>query len=262
MRVVSLTCSNTEIVAELGLSDWLVGVDDHSDWPEAALAGLPRLGPDLSIDVNRVEALQPDLVLASLTVPGHEGVVAALKARGLPVLAPEPTQLAHVARDLREVGAALGRAAEGERAAQRFEASLDARTVSPGEVSVLVEWWPRPVYVPGRDSWVTEMIERAGGRNPFAGIAVKSLAVDDTAIQQAAPDAIVMSWCGVPERKYRADIVRRRPGWRDVPAVRHDLIRPIAEAWMGRPGPRLLLGLDALKAVVGEVTKAREASCR
>ena len=75
MRIVSLTCSNTEIVAALGCSSMLVGCDSYSDWPEDVVAPLRRLGKDLDIDVGKVVALEPDLVLASLTVPGHERVV-------------------------------------------------------------------------------------------------------------------------------------------------------------------------------------------
>src|SRR5687767_10391073 len=72
VRIVSTACSNTEIVCALGCAGLLVGVDDHSDYPVEVVKRLPRVGPDLGIDVERVKALQPDLVLASLTVPGHE----------------------------------------------------------------------------------------------------------------------------------------------------------------------------------------------
>jgi len=84
MRIVSLTCSNTEIVCALGLSHYLVGVDNHSDYPAEVVAHLPRVGPDLDIDAQRVAALKPDLVLASLTVPGHERILDRLRAAKLP----------------------------------------------------------------------------------------------------------------------------------------------------------------------------------
>lgn len=71
MRIVSLAPSNTEIVQALGLMEHLAGVDDWPDWPPS-VQSLPKVGPDLSIDLDRVEALRPDLVLASLSVPGME----------------------------------------------------------------------------------------------------------------------------------------------------------------------------------------------
>ena len=63
MRIVSLACSNTEIVCALGGADLLVGVDDHSDFPEDVVSDLPRGGPDLNIDITRVAALEPTLFL-------------------------------------------------------------------------------------------------------------------------------------------------------------------------------------------------------
>ena len=53
MRLVSLTCSNTEIVCALGCADLLVGVDDHSDYPEEVVATLPRVGKDLNVALHR-----------------------------------------------------------------------------------------------------------------------------------------------------------------------------------------------------------------
>ncbi|NBD95503.1 MAG: hypothetical protein GVY11_03385, partial [Gammaproteobacteria bacterium] len=66
MRIVSHTCSNTEIVCALGRAGWLVGVDDHSDHPASVVSRLPRIGPDLDVDVERIRTLEPDLVITSL----------------------------------------------------------------------------------------------------------------------------------------------------------------------------------------------------
>ena len=82
MRVVSLNCSNTEIVHALGMAHALVGVDDDSDWPPDVVTPLPKVGRDLDVRIPDVRALEPDLVLASITVPGHEQVVAGLAHAG------------------------------------------------------------------------------------------------------------------------------------------------------------------------------------
>ena len=60
MRIVSLTCSNTEIVCALGCADRLVGVDNHSDYPAQVVKRTPRVGPDLTIDIQKVVDLKPD----------------------------------------------------------------------------------------------------------------------------------------------------------------------------------------------------------
>ncbi|KAF1684317.1 cobalamin-binding protein, partial [Pseudoxanthomonas broegbernensis] len=49
---------------------------------------------------------------------------------------------------------------------------------------------------------------------------------------------------------YRGDIVRRRPGWEAVPAVRDDRIHAVTEAFLGRPGPRLVDGYRALRTLI------------
>lgn len=254
MRVVSLACSNTEIACALGCGGSLVGVDDHSDFPEDAVAGLPRLGPDLAIDIDAVLRLEPDLVLASLTLPGHERIVAQLDRAGVRYVAPDPQSLADVARDIRDLGALLGVSDRAEQLATEFLAAIEAR--APSGVRVLVEWWPKPVIVPGRWSWTTELLERAGADVPFADRPVRSTPVTDAEVAAHSPDVIVISWCGVPFHRYRRDVVQRRSGWENVPAVRHDRIVPISEAYLGRPGPRLVDGYRQVCAAIDSVLAA------
>lgn len=250
MRVVSLACSNTEIVCALGLAECLVGVDDHSDYPPEVVRRLPSVGPDLQIDVERVAALRPDIVLASLTVPGHERVVASLQRAGLPFIAPEPVTIGDVYRDVCAIGQRLGALERAEQLVSEMRAVLDRappRRARPPRL--LVEWWPKPVIVPGRDSWVTELCERVGAVNPFAERAVKSTPIDDSEARAAEPDAVVISWCGVRPEKYRPDIVYRRQSWRELPALREERVYPVPEAYLGRPGPRLVEGWRALHEI-------------
>ena len=249
MRIVSHTCSNTEIVCALGRADWLVGVDDHSDHPPDVVARLPRVGPDLDLDIERVVALAPDLVITSLTVPGHERCVQRIRAAGLPHVVTRPHSLSEVAADIERIGRALDATARARRIAASFRSRMAAnRPRNP--VPVLVEWWPKPVIVPGRRSWVNEMLALAGAFNPFADVDAESTEVSAPSAVEAAPEAIVMSWCGVREDKYRSHVVTRRQGWGAVPAVARRRVYPISEAWLGRPGPRLLAGIDRLTAVV------------
>jgi len=250
MRVFSHTCSNTEIVCALGCAGLLVGVDADSDFPPEIVARLPRPGRDLDLDVGEVLELRPDLVLSSLTVPGHERIVAELRAAGLEVLVCDPVSLDDVLDDVRRVGAALGVPGRGEDLAREMDAAMPPVEVRGERPALLVEWWPRPVIVPARQSWVTDMIHRAGGRNPWADVDAKSLPLETGRIVDAAPAAVVMSWCGVKVENYRADLVRRREGWAAVPAVAADRIHAVSEAFLGRPGPRLVEGYRRLRGIV------------
>lgn len=257
MRVVSLTCSNTEIVCALGAADLLVGVDDHSDFPVDVVSSLARVGPDLSVDAKAVAALRPDLVLASLTVPGHERVLEALIAEGLPVEVFEPKSVSDVYADTLRIGELLGRTAEAHVLVSEMRAVLDARPQPAFRPRVLVEWWPRPVIVPGARSWVTQQILAAGGVNPMGERPVESSPITDEEARELAPDAVVISWCGVPAEKYRPDVVYQREPWRDFPALRDQQVHCITEAFLGRPGPRMVDGVRALERVVQSVREAR-----
>ncbi len=268
MRIVSLACSNTEIIAALGCAHLLVGVDDHSDHPPELLEDLPRVGPDLEIDVEKVAALKPDLVLTSLTVPGHETVVEGVEAAGLPHLTLAPTDLSHVYDNILQIGIRLeegGVAGGRERSrklVEQMESALGPETSSaeipapesrPDAPTILIQWWPKPVIAPCGKSWVDPLVWRAGGQNPLAGENRPSRPVPDEEVAALAPDAIVVSWCGVHPSKYRPEVVYQNPVFQDVPAVRHRRVFTIPEAYLGRPGPRLVEGLEALRKVVGRV---------
>ncbi len=254
MRIVSLACSNTEIVCALGCSDYLVGVDDHSDFPEEVVGRLPKVGPDLEIDVDAVAALKPDLVLATLTVPGHETVVERLEAAGLPFIAPEPVSLEDVYRDIAEIGGRLGVPGRAAELVDEMRDELQPRasrgTERDPRPSILIQWWPKPVITPGRHSWATDVIELAGGRATLGDEEHKSRPMTDEEVVEHEPDAIVLSWCGVHPDKYRPDVVLRNPAWQELGFVRAERVFCVGEPFLGRPGPRLVEGARALREIV------------
>ena len=253
MRIVSHTCSNTEIVCALGAGGLLVGVDADSDFPPERVGPLPKLGRDLELDLAAVQALKPDLVLTSLTVPGHERIVEGLRQAGLPVLVVDPVDLDGVYDSIAQVAEALGLLKRGRSLVAQMQGAMPPVDPPGPRPKVLVEWWPKPVIAPARLSWVNDLLRLAGGVNPFEQRDGKSTEVADDQVRAAAPDAIVMSWCGVKEEKYRRDVVERRPGWSEVPAVKHGRIHPVTEAFLGRPGPRLVEGYRALARIISEV---------
>ncbi len=234
MRVISHTASNTEIVCALGAGNLLVGVDADSDFPADIVRQIPKLGRDLQLDLAAVEALRPDLVLTSLTVPGHERIVAALNRRGIPTLVADPISLEDVFDDVRRIAKALGVPVAGEQLAAEMDAAMPQR-VGARRTRVLVEWWPKPVIVPGRDSWVTGLLARLGAHNPWHDAPSKSQPVTPEQVVSAGPDLVITSWCGVPEHQLRPAHVIKRDGWQSVPAVTGGACTPSVKPIWGGP---------------------------
>jgi iron complex transport system substrate-binding protein len=255
MRIVSLACSNTEIVTALGRADWLVGVDSHSDFPPSVVARLSRVGPDLEIDIEEVADLEPDLVLASLTVPGHETVVEGLEAAGLPHLILAPTSLEEIYADILEVARRLDAEERGRAVVDGMRRELEAPEADPDAPRILIQWWPKPTIAPCGRSWADQVIRAAGGLNPLSGEDRPSRPVEDEEVARLAPDAVILAWCGVDPVKYRPDVVYGNPAFRSIPAVRKGRVFTVPEAYLGRPGPRLVDGVRALRGVVGAIGK-------
>ena len=256
MRIVSLNCSNTEIVCALGCAHMLVGVDDHSDFPADVVNALPRVGPDLGIDVDKVTALKPDLVLGSLTVPGHEKIVAALETADLNYHAPEPVSLEDVYRDVLEIAELLDVPSKGQAVREDMRQRIQAN-ISPASnrtPTILVQWWPKPVIAPGKRSWVNDLLAAAGAINPLAERDVKSTPLEDSEVLALDPDALVISWCGVRPEKYRPEVVYRNKQWQQMNAIVNKHVYCVPESYLGRPSPRLVQGYEALKDIVGTLS--------
>jgi iron complex transport system substrate-binding protein len=190
-----------------------------------------------------------------MTVPGHEKVIARLEAAGLNYIAPEPLFLEDVYRDIEQIAGLLEVLPRGRAvvAAMRGRIGPPSLEVPGPRPSILVEWWPKPVIAPGRQSWVTDMIELAGGTNPLSDRDVKSMPMEDQEVRHLDPDAFVIAWCGVRTEKYRPQVLYRNPAWRELAALKNRRVYCVPEAYLGRPSPRLVEGFEALREILAEL---------
>jgi len=249
-RIVSICPSNTELLDALGMMDRVVGVDDYSDWPVEAVAHLPKLGPDLNIDMEKVVALAPDLVVASLSVPGMEKNVERLEALGLPYVVLDPKSFADIYADIRTLGRLCGVEARADEVIAELEAlvaQVRARGVTRTKRPQLYwEWWPRPLIAPGAANWLTEVSALVGAANLFADKPGDSYTAEHAEVIERAPDYIFAVWCGVHSDKVKPSMITERPGWADVPAVANQRVFVLEEGLYCRPSQRLFHGLAEL----------------
>ena len=287
MRIASLLPSATEIVFAVGAGDEVVGVSHECDYPEAARGlpvltgsavetrGLPQAeidaaissllasgGSTYAIDVDRLRDLRPDLVITQALCDvcavseGQVHRVVHEEQLGARVLTLTPLDLEGVARSIEEVGEATGRAP----AAARLAANLRERMAPPDPIPasrprVLALEWLDPPYAAGH--WVPEQVARAGGEDVLARPGQKSERVTWETVAASAPDVVLLLPCGLSldEVVHEAGSLAERPEWRDLPAVRNGAVWALdANAWFSRPGPRLLDGIEALRAILADPT--------
>lgn len=253
MRIISLCPSNSEILFAIGAGDQVVAVEKWTDYPPEA-ARLPQVGTEMDVDMEAVEALEPDLVLASLSVPGMEKNVQALEERGLPHMVLDPRGIEDIYADIVTVGEAVGREEEALSLVRAMRAEIsELKGINAGRrraARIYVEWWPKPAISPGRETWTTEMIEIAGGTNIFDDLPAPSGPVQYSDVVSRDPEIILLCWCGIHRSEIDPASLDSREGWSRINAVARKRIHVVEEGWYGRPGPRIVQGIRQVARLV------------
>ena len=243
MRIVSICPSNTEVCEYLGIEKQIVGVDDFSDLDRV------RLGPDLSINMDKLAALKPDIVLASLSVPGMEKNVESLEKRSIPHIVTNPHSLDDIGVSIEQIASACG--IDGKDARKRWMDRLKSYRAQEwtNRVRLYWEWWPKPLFTPGGANWLTEISALCGGINVFEDHPKPSVQTEWETVLEKQPDVILLAWVGVMTNKVNVNVVKKRPGYNGTP------IFVMEEKDFCRPSPNLLTGLEKLNRLLN--TKKR-----
>ena len=191
-RIVALAPSITEIVYAAGAGPRLVGVARYSDYPKEA-SRLPQIGDASRIDLERVLALRPDLVVGWKT--GNQMAdLERLERLGFNVFVAEPTTLAAIPQVLRALGALAGMPATALAAAQDFELGIEqlrARYAERAPVRVFYEIWHRPLMTVNGTHMISDVIRLCGGINVFAATGVLTPVVSFESVLAARPQVVL-----------------------------------------------------------------------
>ena len=247
-RIVSIAPSNTEILFAIGAGDQVVGRDQFSDYPEAA-KNVTDIGSAFeALNTELIVSLEPDLVLAAeINTPEQ---VKALKDLDITVYyLNNPHTLDELYGNLEIVAELTGHEAETatliESLKQRVAAVDEKIAPISSRVSVFYELDstdPAKPFTAGKDTFITLLIERAGGANIAADLeSYPQMSLEQ--IVAADPNVIILGdsmWGVTPEA------VAARPGWENLSAVKNGQVVPFDDNLVSRPGPRLVDGLEQL----------------
>ena len=113
------------------------------------------------------------------------------------------------------------------------------------------EWWRKPIITACRHSWVNDMSEIVGGINIFSNIEKTSSIVEDSDILSLDPNILLICWCGEKmQNRMSIDKILTRPGWENIKAIKEKRVYCVPESLFGRPGPRIIDGLELLSQIV------------
>jgi iron complex transport system substrate-binding protein len=227
-----------------------VGGTDYDDYPPEA-AALTDVATFTGVIMEQVVALEPDLVLAGgnfLTKPEE---IATMRELGLPVVVLYAPDIETVLADIELIGSAIGEAeAAGAMTADLRDqmAAIEAEAATAGSTPrTFYELGAEPeIYAPAPDSFLADMIVRAGG-DPIttADAALWSIPLEELVV--ADPEVIVL---GDATYGTCPDAVATRPGWEGMTAVVNGDVRPVDDVPVTRPGPRIAQGLASLARAI------------
>jgi iron complex transport system substrate-binding protein len=267
VRICSFLPSATEIVAELGFADSLVGVSEECRWPpevvgkpvvtaaridparmssreiDEAVRASVRDGRSLyAVDAELIEALAPDLVVTQdlcAVCAVSSGELETACPVGVEVLALDPRTLSEVAESVRVLARRLGAPERGREVAARMENEIEQAAASVRGLErrrVFFAEWIDPPFCAGH--WLPEMIELAGGEDVLGRAGEPSRTTSWDEVLALEPELVIVGPCGfgVEEAAARAADLEL-----PCPAVAVD-----GDAYYSRPAPRLAAGVRQL----------------
>jgi iron complex transport system substrate-binding protein len=246
-RIVSLAPHVTELLFAAGAGAQVVGVVAGSNFPPQA-ARLPSVGDVNAIDLERLVALAPDLVVTWPYTTSAQ--LAAIRRRGIAVFTSDAKSIDGIAVDLERLGVLAGTEVAAARAARDFRAAIAASRAAvvprAAPVRVFYEIWGEPIFTVGGGHLISAAIALCGGVNVFGDLTVAAPVVDAEAVIAAAPEVIV---AGADDAKRPAwlDAWKR---WPQIPAVRDHRLRVVDANFLHRPGPRFAQGVAQLCAAI------------
>ena len=246
-RIVALTPGLAELIYAVGAETSLVATVDYADYPDAAKR-VPRVGDAFRVDMEKLLALKPDLVLAwtSGTPPN---TVAQIRSLGLRVESIEERRFDDVGAALLRMGELTGREAAAKQAAQAFAQGIQAlrdRYAQRRLLRVFVQVNREPLYTVNGEHVISDVLSVCRGTNVFADLNQLAPVVGVEAVLKANPD-VILSTDGTAQ-----EVREDWHVWPQIRAVKLGHIYAVSPDTTTRATPRLLQGAQAVCAALDQ----------
>jgi iron complex transport system substrate-binding protein len=242
-RIVSLAPNLTEIVYAVGAGDRLVGDTEYCDYPAEAKK-LAKIGDTIHPSIERIIALKPQIVLVS-TASQLEAFTKQLDEQGIAVYVTNPRSLEEVFRSIATLGDLFGTREPADTLVadlRRRTAAVEAKIQGTKPIGVFYQVSGEPLYTIGRESYLTDLVRRAGGNSVTADVSGAFPRYSDEAALAARPDAIILPSGG----SMGSANSTAAASLKNSPAVLNSRVYKINDDHLSRPGPRLVDGLEEM----------------
>lgn len=236
-RIISLAPHVTELLFAAGGGARIVGAVEYSDYPQAARS-ITRIGSNRELDIERVIALKPDLIVA-WRHNNAERQLDVVRRLGVPVFQSDPQTLDAIANSVERIGALLGTESVAAPAAATLRQTLTdlrARYARRTPVRAFYQVWDKPLYTLNGKHIVSDALRLCGATNVFADLPIIAPVVSVESVLQADPEAIIAT----AEKSYGGVGI-----WSAYPmlqAVRHNRLYTLNGDLLNRAGPRMIEG--------------------
>ncbi len=241
-RVIAMAPHVTEMLFAAGGAERVIAAVNYSDYPEAARR-LPRIGSNRDIDLERVVALKPDLIVVWLH-GSSERQIAQIRSLGIPLFHSEPRKLDDIASNLQRLGKLMGTEPVADAVAadlRRKVASLAQRYSKRPPVRMFYQVWDKPLYTLNGSHILSDVMRLCGGENIFAAMKVTAPVVSIEAVLQEDPEAL-FSGARNPE-----DVgLRMWAPYSTMTAIKRGNLFSIDGDLLNRSGPRMIAGAQVL----------------
>jgi iron complex transport system substrate-binding protein len=255
-RIISLAPSNTQILFAIGVGERVVAVTDYDHYPYdfaawIAAGNMTSIGGFSTPNKETIASLNPDLILAT---PINDPDVVTLRDLGYKVLVLNPNDVNGVFKDISIVGKATGADQNATALVNSLTSKINAieakiAAANLPKPKVYYEVWTPPLMSAGNNSFINDVIVKAGGENIFGEETQQYPTVSSETIVQKNPDVILLptNMAQTDEAPFygSVDTVKARPGWSSISALQNNRVIVVNGDLFAEAGPRIADQIEA-----------------
>lgn len=246
-RIVSLVPSLTELLADLGLSDQVVGLTHFCVFPQDLYKNRKRIGGTKKARIEQIRELKPDLIIANKE-ENEKDQVDALKAF-CPVWVSEVYDVPSALSMIRSLSQVVGSPDVGRKMAERIQNGLAQLPQSPSQ-RALYMIWRKPYMAAGGDTFIHEMMKQVGLTNVLAN-QNRYPQLRSADIESMAPDLILLSSEPYPFKQRHIEELRNI-----APSAQFQLVDGSMFSWYGSRMEKAISYLTSLSRTWQDMAKA------